>query len=264
MKCFKFRKNDINRKISRTSNIKISRKKSKSFKFCNNDINRKISRKNNVKISKRKLKSRNFCNNDKSLNDPSYFGEMSYTCKFCSAVFWKEDRMKSNCCHNGTIYISPLSPYNENLKDLLLHDIHFRLLIRYYNNLFCFATFCANVKNENQKAIYNLKIQGQVCHITPNTLLPLHKEEPICGQLYIYDDITSVEKRLKSNEKLTKEHLEILTNILNKNPYAVNFKSLYQLSNVQNLPNYKLYFTRKTNKQQHRYIINLSLLSVEQ
>ena len=48
-------------------------------------------------------------------------------------------------------------------------------------------------------------------------------------------------------------HLEILTNILNTNPYAKNFKCLHQLSNLQNLPNYKLYFVRKRNKQQHRY-----------
>ena len=122
---------------------------------------------------------------------------MSVTCKFCSAVYWDQERIKSNCCHNGTIALSSLSPYNQNLKDLLLHDNNFRLLIRYYNNLFCFATFCTNVKNINQKAIYNLKIQGQVCHVTPNSLLPSHNEEPICGLLYIYDDISSMEKDSK-------------------------------------------------------------------
>ena len=72
-------------------------------------------------------------------------------------------------------------------------------MIRYYNNLFCFATFAANVRHVQQKAIYNLKIQGQVCHITPNTIISPSNEEPTCGQLYIYDDITSIEKRLKTN-----------------------------------------------------------------
>ena len=41
--------------------------------------------------------------------------------------------------------------------------------------------------------------------------------------------------------------------MLNKNSYAKNFKFLHQLSNSQNLPNYKLYFVRKADKQQHRY-----------
>ena len=54
--------------------------------------------------------------------------------------------------------------------------MNFRILIRYYNNLFSFATFSANVKCENQKAIYNLKIQGQVCHKTPNNLIPTNDE----------------------------------------------------------------------------------------
>ena len=43
----------------------------------------------------------------------------------------------------------------------------------------------------------------------------------------------------------------VLTEIMNNNPYAKNYKHLHQLSNIQNLPNYKLYFIRKNDKQKH-------------
>lgn len=84
-------------------------------------------------------------------------------------------------------------------------------------------------------------------------MIPLENDEPTCGQLYIYDDEISINKRLKTNEKLTKYHLVILTNIMNYNPYTKNFRSLNQLANVQNLPKYRLYFIRKNDKQKHRY-----------
>ncbi|OXU16508.1 hypothetical protein TSAR_001351, partial [Trichomalopsis sarcophagae] len=101
------------------------------------------------------LKDKN-CDN---VTETSYFGKMTIECKYCSAMFRKEKIKKSGCCHNSSIVLSPLSEYNRDLKQLLFYDSHFRHLIRYYNNLFCFATFSANVIHEKQKAVYNLKIQ---------------------------------------------------------------------------------------------------------
>ena len=105
---------------------------------------------------------------------------MNIKCNYCGAMFWKEVQKKFNCCQKGKIILSPLSMYDEELKYLLLHDKNFRHLIRYYNNLFCFATFNANVLNDKKQAIYNLKIQAQICHKIPNNLLP-NNEEPSCG-----------------------------------------------------------------------------------
>ena len=65
-------------------------------------------------------------------------------------MFWKEEK-KINCCQKGKIILSPLSIYDEKLKNLLLNDNNFRHLIRYYINLFCFATFNANVINNKNK-----------------------------------------------------------------------------------------------------------------
>ena len=186
------------------------------------------------------------------LEDTSLFEGMNLICEYCGAKFWMEENTY-NCCQNGNIYLSPLSKYDEKLKSLLLYDNNFRHLIRYYNNLFCFATFKANLIHKKTKAIYNLKIQGQICHKTPNTLLPNDNEEPSCGQLYIYDNLTSVDKRLQNNENLIKEHMILITTILSDNPYAKSYKYLYQLFNIQILPNYILYFIRKNDKQKYRY-----------
>jgi hypothetical protein len=165
----------------------------------------------------------------------SFFGEMDVICKYCSAIYWRNEKRR-NCCQQGKIILPKLSIYDDNLKNVLLNDDTFRQLIRYYNNLFCFATFNANVKFQKTKAIYNLTIQGQVCHTIPTTVIPENNKDPKCGQLYIYDNDTSIEKRLQNNEKLCKNHLEILTNILTNNPYAKKYKYLHQLSNIQNLP----------------------------
>ena len=110
---------------------------------------------------------------------------MNYICEYCGAKFWEEEKIY-NCCQKGKICISPLSKYDEKLKFLLLHDNTFRHLIRYYNNLFCFATFNANVIHNKNKAIYNLKIHCQICHKAPNTLLPKDNEE-----LFLFDSNSS-------------------------------------------------------------------------
>ena len=173
-------------------NVKCEKEKRKQ----NNCYKRKIDNNNydNLQIDNKRLKlTESFSalnvnkhkRSKKKLEYESYFANMSYVCEFCSAVYWKEEKNKSICCSKGKIVLSPLSTYNKTLENHLMYDNKFRTLIRYYNNLFCFATFSANVKYENKKAIYNLKIQGQVCHITPNTLLPKKKESLLVVN-YIY------------------------------------------------------------------------------
>ena len=66
-----------------------------------------------VNISNKKLnylrRRKENVSNNKTVDEISYFGKMSYVCKFCSAVFWQEERNKSHCCHSGTVRLSPLS-----------------------------------------------------------------------------------------------------------------------------------------------------------
>lgn len=130
---------------------------------------------------------------------------------------------------------------------MMTNDKNFRHLIRYYNNNFSFATFNANIQHDpNQKAIYNLKIQGQVCHNLPNSLIPQKGEDPSNGQLYIYDDETSVEKRLKKNSNLVEQQVKSISSVLkNCNPYVKNYKSLYQICSKKNCPTIKCIFCKR-------------------
>ena len=135
--------------------------------------------------------------------------------------------------------------------DLLLFDKNFRHLIRYYNTLYSFVQF--NVNYANTKGINNLKIQGQISYSMPNTLIPPEGEKPICGQLYYYDDDTAISERLKANNKLVEKHLRTITSIMDNNPITKKYKYLKQVYNYYDLPNYKLYFLRKSNFQKHTY-----------
>ena len=145
---------------------------------------------------------KNFFNSD--------FGEMNYICEHCSAFYWVEEGCYTNCCHASKnklpVQLSPFLKYDEKLKNLLFNDNIFRKSIRYSNSIFSFASFTATTINVKDKQIYNLKIQGQVYNMAPNTLEPQKKKKsPACGQFYYYDTDYSIEKRLEFNKKLKKK-----------------------------------------------------------
>lgn len=181
---------------------------------------------------------------------------MDYTCEYCSATYWKEEKYKTKCCHKGTIKIPPLTSYPHQLKNLLWSDDQFRKNIRYYNNLFSFASFDARtIQNTNKKGIYNLKIQGTVYHNTPTTLIPKQGQNPHYGQFYIYDVSDVVQMRADSSSNVTKNYVELLTKQINKqNPYAKRYKSLYEIYKNDENTNYRLTFLRKNGI--HKYCYN--------
>lgn len=170
---------------------------------------------------------------------------MTEKCKYCLVLYWKVETNKYKCCRKGEIQLPPSTKYNIISEKSLKEDNDFESLIRYYNNSFSFATFNANVVHENKKAIYNLKIQGQICHTTPTTLLHEQSDKPSCSRLYIYDDDSAIQKRLNLFPQVHRDHLRILTFVFKDNPYAKKYKCLHQLSNIKNIPNYRMYFIRK-------------------
>lgn len=228
------------------------------------NIEKKLKENKNLTGRKRKILYDNTCDDqcekrklDKlkfekeiEYNETSNYGEMTIEWSFCNAKFWTEERIKTNCCKNKKIILPKLSHFDEKLKNLLLNDSDFRILIRYYNNLFSFATFNAKVLHDNTKAVYNLKIQRQVCHMTPNSIIG---EKGSLTQLFIYDDLTKVEKYLKINDHLRNDHIKILSNVLNKNPYTKKYKYLHKIGKIEKLVNYKMYFIWKTKKEKHLY-----------
>ena len=137
-------------------NSDIQKELKKFYNKKANILKRKNENKMKEKVLEKKLKlikifdisKHNSINNFKNIN---YLGAMTFKCLHCSAKFWKFEKRKSNCCQNGKIRLSPLSEYDKYLKNLLLYDNDFRNLIRYYNNLFCFASFNANVIHDQKK-----------------------------------------------------------------------------------------------------------------
>lgn len=80
----------------------------------------------------------------------------------------------------------------------------------------------------------NIEIDAFIKIYTPSSILAKRNEEPVCGQLYIYDNSTAIEKRLKKYPHVVEKHIIILTEMLSKNPYAQYYKHLHQLSNIEN------------------------------
>ena len=73
-------------------------------------------------------------------------------------------------------------------------------------------------------------------------------------QIYIYDDYKATKQSLKDNIRLSKQHMEIILNVLNDiNPYAKKYKYLHQLTKNEKLSEYCLYFTRNINLNKNRY-----------
>lgn len=175
------------------------KKKREKDRVIHMTIDRINKRRRNQKIGK-KYKTSNSSQNLKYIN----FGRMDYECPHCSALFWSVEFSFKSCCHNGKIKMPPL----------LLYDSKFRNLIRYYNSTFSFVSFNDNVRNEFEKGVYNLKVQGKVCHTIPNSLISKKGESPVLGQIYIYEYIDATNERLKNNKKLVKSHIKILTKIL--------------------------------------------------
>ena len=87
----------------------------------------------------------------------------------------------------------------------------------------------------------------------PTSSIPKQGKEPTCGQLYILDDHLAIQKRLQTDKKIVKEHLEIINAVMKNNPFCKNYKCLHQILNISNLPNYKIYFMRKNKNQSHTY-----------
>ena len=174
-------------------------------------------------------------------------------CKHCKALFWANENLRNNCCHGGKVKLPKLTKYNKKLKKLLF-DRKFRELIRYYNSEYSFVTFVTkDLDHNNEKGIYNLKIQGQVFHITPTTIESKENEKRCCGQMYLYDDLSLLNERLKKNTVFIESHINELNQIMKNNPYTIKYKHLHELTKDTEIPEYYLIFTKKSNTNQNVY-----------
>jgi len=110
-------------------------------------------------------------------------GSPDYVCKHCEAVFWYQERIKSDscyrqnkitynsCCKGGKIKIPPHRPRPEPLASLAKYDggpmsNKFMRNIRQYNCLFAFTSMGANIDRtiNDGRGPPIFKIHGQVHH----------------------------------------------------------------------------------------------------
>lgn len=139
-----------------------------------------------------------------SYPERSYYGAPEYECRHCHAIFWRQERIKSdssfrdgrivynNCCKGGKIRIPPFPERPEPLLSLAKFDGNaeskkFMKNIRQYNCLFAFTSMGANIDRSinDGRGPPVFKINGQVHHRI-GSLLPPDGSPPKFPQLYIY------------------------------------------------------------------------------
>jgi hypothetical protein len=130
------------------------------------------------------------------------FGQPEFTCIFCHAELWFEERAdKTQCVHNADFSICCQKgqvelPLLKRPPKLLLSLIrgtdhrskHFKENIRAYNSMFAFTSMGGRIQNKinNGKGPPQFILGGQNYHRI-GTLLPHEGTVPKFAQLYIYD-----------------------------------------------------------------------------
>ena len=166
-----------------------------------------------------------------------YLGSMDKKCIHCEALHFEAERTKStkifpNCCHNGTVKISPPEIPDE-LKALLdgtsRHSSHFITNIRSYNSSFAFASLQTNVERFHGSAPSFFMIHGQLYHRI-GSLNPRRAESSSYSQLYILDPSTALQLRVARNQQCHREIMEQLDTMLRRcNPYAKAYKMMKEV-----------------------------------
>jgi len=186
-----------------------------------------------------------------SYHERSYLGSPDYTCKHCHAIFWYEERIKSDssrrqniitynsCCKGGKIKIPRPRDRPEPLASLARFDgdsrsTKFIRNIRQYNCLFAFTSMGPNIDRSvnDGRGPPIFKIHGQVHHRI-GSLLPCDGSPPKFLQLYIYDTSNEVQNRIQAlhptdqtNESLDPSIIESLIKMLDEhNPFAKQFRA---------------------------------------
>ena len=160
-------------------------------------------------------------------------------CKYCNAKKMQYEP-KGFCCCDGQILLVDSKMPNE-LYDLFTADTiegkKFRTYVRTYNNTFGFTSFGVKYDKDlckKNKGIYVFRVQGQVYHYI-HELIPQSDKQPSYLQLYFYDTEHELENRLRCSNVMNVNILEKLIKILEVNPYVKFFRSLKDISNLEEL-----------------------------
>ncbi|KAG6621819.1 hypothetical protein I3842_Q005000 [Carya illinoinensis] len=158
-------------------------------------------------------------------------------CRHCKAKrFYHETN--GFCCADGTISLAT-NAVPDQLYDLFTSNTdesaHFKTYIRTYNNKFAFTSFGVKFDEDlcrRNRGIYTFRTQGQIYHYI-NDLIPLNGR-PSYLQLYFYDTEHELENRISDSDRMNPSIISQLIDILHINPYSLFFRSLGDLSNLEN------------------------------
>ncbi|WVZ93683.1 hypothetical protein U9M48_039647, partial [Paspalum notatum var. saurae] len=180
----------------------------------------------------------------------SSYGSPEYKCPHCHALFWFQERVKSesqissgkivynSCCKVGRVKIPAFLPRPEPLASLATfsggpRSKSFMKHIREYNCLFAFTSMGANIDRSinDGRGPPVFKISGQVHHRI-GSLLPADGSPPKFIQLYIYDTAHEVSNSLtaigsvdRPCDALAQKNVEALAQMLDQhNPFAKKFR----------------------------------------
>ncbi|ESR45401.1 hypothetical protein CICLE_v10003309mg, partial [Citrus x clementina] len=145
---------------------------------------------------------------------PWNFGPPTYTCQYCGAILWYEERNKKTkkvshpkftfCCMEGRVQIPLMKETPPLLKYLLGADSgqkgsKFRKNIRAYNSMFAFTSMGGRVDASinRSKGPYVFRMSGQNYHHI-GSLLPEVGKKPQFAQLYIYDTENEIDNRINT------------------------------------------------------------------
>ncbi|XP_042968932.1 uncharacterized protein LOC122301587 [Carya illinoinensis] len=158
-------------------------------------------------------------------------------CRHCKAKrFYHETN--GFCCADGTISLAT-NAVPDQLYDLFTSNTdesaHFKTYVRTYNNKFAFTSFGVKFDEDlcrRNRGIYTFRTQGQIYHYI-NDLIPLNGR-PSYLQLYFYDTEHELENRISDSDRMNPSIIAQLIDILHINPYSLFFRSLGDLSNLEN------------------------------
>lgn len=236
----------------------------------------------NKLIINEELNSLGFSNNN-SANNKLYSdssicehscGGMNYTCEFCLALNFRDEKLRDNtfkhCCSKNTVLL-PRKQYPECLQNLLTNVDNqnyqdFRKNIRNYNSAVAFASFSAKEELFSTKGPPVIRIHGQIYHRASH-LHPNDENKRRFAQLYIMDSRTANQERIKQcmQFKLDQQILDILDNFLRRNnPFCKAYRMLNEvvedcessaLYGRQKIQNVNMIFKKDRSYSQKRYTI---------
>ncbi|GJY45173.1 DNA helicase [Tanacetum coccineum] len=182
-------------------------------------------------------------------------GKCEYSCQYCGALFWYDERLKSipqnvrpkynGCCKGGRVVLRTYQIYPEYIK-LLLQDRHFMENIRAYNQMFSMTSLGANIDESINigRGPYVFKISGQLYHWI-GSLCPEEGQPPRFLQLYVYDTDNEVDNRMNhfggQNSNLRRDIVEGLIELLDTHNALVQlFRTAREKLADTDIPNFQV------------------------